>query len=146
MHPDDRDRVGALISGILADGEAFGFDERIVRLDGTIRTLFSRGQVQRDDDGRPLRMIGICQDVTENRRAELAPRASEQRARLIVDAASDAFIATDEDDAIVDCNRQAQALFGWTRAARGGGKGEDAEHADNPATGGGLNAGRRGGH
>ncbi len=115
VHPDDRDRVGTLIGEALADGDTFRFDERIVRPDGTVRALASRGQVHRDDDGRPLRLIGICQDVTESRRAERALRASEERARLIVDAASDAFIATGEDDAIIDWNRQAQALFGWTR-------------------------------
>ena len=115
VHPDDRDRVAAQVGAALADRDAFRFDERIVRPDGTVRTLASRGQVHRDGDGQPLRMVGICQDVTESRRAERALRASEERARLILDAASDAFVATDEHDTIVDWNQQAQALLGWTR-------------------------------
>ncbi len=120
VHEDDRERVAAQIGAALADGDTFRFDERIVRADGTVRTLASRGHVHRDADGRPLRMVGICQDVTDSRRAERTLRDSEERARLIVDAASDAFIATDEQDAIIDWNAQAQALFGWTREeARG---------------------------
>ncbi len=115
VHRDDRERVAAEVAAALAEGGAFRFDERIVRPDGTVRTLASRGQVHRDAAGQPLRMVGICRDVTESRRADLALRASEERARLIVDAASDAFIATDERDVIIDYNAQAQALLGWTR-------------------------------
>ena len=116
VHPDDRERFEEELRAALAAGDTFGFDERIVRPDGTVRVLASRGQVHRDAAGRPLRLAGVCQDVTESRRAERALRASEERARLIVDAASDAFIASDERDVITEWNRQAEELFGWTRA------------------------------
>jgi diguanylate cyclase (GGDEF)-like protein/PAS domain S-box-containing protein len=115
VHPDDRERVIATIQTALADHAAFRFDERIVRPDGAIRTLQSSGQVFTGANGEPARLLGICQDVTESRRAERALRDSEARARLIVDAASDAFVATDAQDVITDWNAQAQALFGWTR-------------------------------
>jgi diguanylate cyclase (GGDEF)-like protein/PAS domain S-box-containing protein len=115
VHPDDRGRVGATIQAALAAGHAFAFDERIVRPDGEIRVLASRGQVFTGPDGAPERMVGICQDVTESRRAERALRDSEERARLIVDAASDAFVSTDAADVITEWNGQAEALFGWTR-------------------------------
>ncbi|HEV7807539.1 MAG TPA: PAS domain S-box protein, partial [Solirubrobacteraceae bacterium] len=115
VHADDRERVQAAVGTALASEDRFAFDERIVRPDGTIRTLASRGQVHRDADGRPLRMIGICRDVTEQRRADLALRDSEERARRVIDAAGDAFISTDERDVILEWNASAQALFGWTR-------------------------------
>ena len=116
VHPDDRERVMATIQDALAHRCAFAFDERIVRPDGEIRVLASRGQVFAGAGGEPARMVGICQDVTESRRAERALRDSEARARLIVDAASDAFVSTDEDDVVMEWNAQAEALFGWTRA------------------------------
>jgi diguanylate cyclase (GGDEF)-like protein/PAS domain S-box-containing protein len=115
LHPDDRERVTETIQSALTDQCSFAFDERIVRPDGAIRILASRGQVVAGSDGRPERMIGICQDVTESRRAERALRESEERARLIVDAASDAFVSTGADDRVIDWNAQAEALFGWTR-------------------------------
>jgi diguanylate cyclase (GGDEF)-like protein/PAS domain S-box-containing protein len=115
LHPDDRERVTAAIERALAEQCSFAFDERIVRPDGAIRILASRGHVVTGSDGRPERMVGICQDVTESRRAERALRESEERARLIIDAASDAFVSTDAGDRIVEWNAQAGALFGWTR-------------------------------
>ncbi len=116
VHADDRERVQTAVGTALASEDRFAFDERIVRPDGTIRTLASRGQVHRDAEGRPLRMIGICRDVTEQRRADRALRDSEERARRVIDAAGDAFISTDEGDVITEWNASAQALFGWTRA------------------------------
>ncbi|MEA2130699.1 MAG: hypothetical protein QOJ85_3590 [Solirubrobacteraceae bacterium] len=115
VHPDDRERVSATIERALAECGTFQFDERIVRPDGAIRTLASRGQVFVGAEGSPERMAGICQDVTESRRAERALRESEERARAIVDAASDAFVSTDACDRVVEWNVRAEALFGWTR-------------------------------
>ena len=70
VHPLDRERVQGIIQGACADHNPFEFDERIVRADGTIRTLRSSGVVDVDSDGKPIRMLGACQDITARRRAE----------------------------------------------------------------------------
>ncbi|MGH8028410.1 MAG: PAS domain-containing protein, partial [Arenimonas sp.] len=67
--PEDRARVQAVIEHALASGQPVQFEERIVHTDGRIRVLSSRGEVLRDSQGRPDRMIGVCQDVTELKRA-----------------------------------------------------------------------------
>jgi PAS domain S-box-containing protein len=51
----------------------------------------------------------------ERRQAEQALRASEQRARLIIETAHDAFIGMDADGRIIDWNHQAETTFGWSR-------------------------------
>jgi two-component system sensor histidine kinase/response regulator len=43
-------------------------------------------------------------------------RANEERIRLIVDTAYDAFVAIDAEGRITEWNRQAEAVFGWSRA------------------------------
>ena len=65
VHPEDRDRVAAVIGQAYADGQPFSFEERIVRPDGEIRLLRSGGRVTRDAAGHPARMVGVCHDVTE---------------------------------------------------------------------------------
>jgi PAS domain S-box-containing protein len=47
--------------------------------------------------------------------AKDAAEASARQARAIVEAAHDAFIAMDSDGRIVDWNRRAEALLGWSR-------------------------------
>ncbi|MFK2877875.1 sensor domain-containing protein [Rhodanobacter hydrolyticus] len=70
VHADDRERVLGIIQRALHDGAAFEFEERIVRPDGGERTLYSRGVVETDADGRVTRLLGVCQDITARKREE----------------------------------------------------------------------------
>ena len=42
----------------------------MVRPNGEVRIVHSRGNVIRDESGRPRRMFGTVQDITERKRAE----------------------------------------------------------------------------
>jgi PAS domain S-box-containing protein len=53
--------------------------------------------------------------VVERQRAEQALRASEERARLVIDTAYDAFIAIEGHGLVTDWNSQAERTFGWSR-------------------------------
>ncbi|MEW9573328.1 EAL domain-containing protein [Rhodanobacter sp. Si-c] len=70
VHPDDRARVRGIVEHALRDGGTFEFEERILRPDGDERVLHSRGVVEADADGRAIRMLGACQDITSRRRDE----------------------------------------------------------------------------
>jgi PAS domain S-box-containing protein len=76
VHPDDRAATGASVARALIDNRGFSIDERIVRPDGEVRQLRSHGEVVRDESGRPLKMVGACIDVTEQKNAESALRAA----------------------------------------------------------------------
>ncbi len=79
LHADDRERVQKSVGRALeSNGIDFSHEERIIRSDGNIRHLQSVGEVVRDDAGAPIRMLGICLDVTARREAESALRDSEQ--------------------------------------------------------------------
>ncbi|MBK7860642.1 MAG: PAS domain-containing protein [Archangiaceae bacterium] len=69
VHPDDRGRVRQAVQYATERDVAFGYAERIVRPDGTVRELETRGEVRRAPDGRPLTLVGVCHDVTERQRA-----------------------------------------------------------------------------
>lgn len=72
IHPEDRARVISAIERAVNDGEEYDLDYRIVRPDGSGRWLSVRGSVFRDEDGRPVRMAGVCNDITERKEAERA--------------------------------------------------------------------------
>ena len=76
IHPEDRGGAAATVARALMDNRAFSMDERIVRPDGQVRLLRSHGEVVRDQEGRPLKMVGACIDVTEQKDAEAALRAA----------------------------------------------------------------------
>lgn len=70
IHPEERGIGRAKVEASLESYEPFSYDHRIIRPDGTVRTVHARGRVVRGPDGKPLRMIGSGQDVTERKRQE----------------------------------------------------------------------------
>jgi PAS domain S-box-containing protein len=69
VHPDDLEHTTGLLARALSELEPFDAEYRIVRGDGRIRTLRSRGEVIVGEDGNPVRIVGIVQDVTDAKRA-----------------------------------------------------------------------------
>jgi diguanylate cyclase (GGDEF)-like protein/PAS domain S-box-containing protein len=70
VHPDDREHILAVHQHALETLSPFEMEERIVWPDGQVRTLASWGEVVADEEGKPLRMVGICWDITERRAIE----------------------------------------------------------------------------
>lgn len=85
VHPDDRERVLQASIAASHENKTYEVDHRLIRPDGQIIWVYERADVLRDSEGKPLRMVGICQDITERKRSEEALRASEERYRNIVE-------------------------------------------------------------
>ncbi len=112
IHPDDIDRVLRTIQGTIESGEDHDIEYRIIRPDGEVRWVLGRGQVFRDDTGRASRIAGICMDVTDRKKAEIALRASEERLRLIIESAREYAIFTiDLHGRVTSWNRGAARIF-----------------------------------
>ena len=70
IHPDDRDVVDKDVRRALARRVSFAVDHRLVRPDGEIRWLHSRGDVVLDGDGETQRVYGVAIDITERKRSD----------------------------------------------------------------------------
>jgi PAS domain S-box-containing protein len=81
IHSEDRQRVVAAVAEALRGGPRYNLDYRVVRPNGEVRIVHSQGDVMRDESGRPRRMFGVVQDITERKRAEEDLRESERRYR-----------------------------------------------------------------
>ena len=84
LHPDERDRCDGAIQAALSGERPYDIQFRVLRKDGTIRWIKAHGKVMRDNAGRPLRMVGINYDITEQHQAEV----SIIEARLAADEAN----------------------------------------------------------
>jgi PAS domain S-box-containing protein len=109
VHPDDRELVDRALRKAIDDREPFSFEHRIPRRDGAVRILHEHGQVVADDSGRPVRLVGTAQDVTDQRRVQ-------EMFRELVESAPDAMVIVNEQGRIVLVNAQAEKLFGYARA------------------------------
>ncbi|OGU19722.1 MAG: hypothetical protein A2580_01465 [Hydrogenophilales bacterium RIFOXYD1_FULL_62_11] len=72
VHPDDQKAVNAAVGRALETGAPYEIDHRIVRSDGAVRIVHENAEVLLDNQGKPARMIGIVQDITEWKLAEQA--------------------------------------------------------------------------
>jgi PAS domain S-box-containing protein len=67
---DDRERVEQEVRRSVFENEEYDTEFRVVWPDRTVHVIGARGRVCRDEAGRPLRMTGVCWDMTQRRRAE----------------------------------------------------------------------------
>jgi PAS domain S-box-containing protein len=70
IHPEDYDRAMAIFESSLQTGEPYETELRIILPDGEVRVIHSRGTMLQEASGRPQRMVGTAQDITERKRAE----------------------------------------------------------------------------
>lgn len=70
LHPEDRERVEAMLAVALQGDLDVDHDIRAVWPDGSVHIIRSVGELQRDASGRPVRMIGTSRDVTMYRETE----------------------------------------------------------------------------
>ncbi|UCF15901.1 MAG: PAS domain S-box protein [Phycisphaerales bacterium] len=117
VHPEDREFVRRASERAASEGQKYHLEFRIIRPDGVERVLDARGQVLRDSQGKPFRMLGAAQDITERRRVENALRQSEGKYRTLVESAGESIASVDEDGVFLFMNT--------TGAERLGGKPED---------------------
>lgn len=111
IHPDDHERVVTGIQRVI-DGDRESWEDRYRFLCGSggYARVHDRGYVVRDDDGRPLRMVGGMSDETDRVEAE---RQVREQAELLAKA-QDAIIVRELDHAITFWNPSAERLYGWT--------------------------------
>ncbi len=83
IHPDDQRRVMATLEQHLKTGAVYVAEYRIRRKDGTYAYWIDKGSVIRSPEGIPVRMIGVCTDITERKQAEEKLRKNQAKLELL---------------------------------------------------------------
>ncbi|HEY1411113.1 MAG TPA: PAS domain-containing protein, partial [Rhodopila sp.] len=98
VHPEDRDAAQAAVAAAVGGHAPFDVVYRILRADpsnpqGTpvLRWVSAKGEVVRDANGTPLRMVGIHMDVTDQQTAIAALQSSREAARIDLQASEARF-------------------------------------------------------
>src|SRR5213594_2166506 len=88
IHPEDKQIVIAAVAEALRGGPRYDVEYRVVRPNGEVRLVHSQGDVMWDESGRPRRMFGSVQDITERKRAEQRLMAQHTVTQVLAEAAS----------------------------------------------------------
>ncbi|MDI6783598.1 MAG: EAL domain-containing protein [bacterium] len=109
VHPDDRAVVNKAVQEALQEKKPYNIDHRIVLPDGSFRIVQEQAEVTYDQNGKPSRMVGTVQDITDRKRAE----AEVQKLFMAIEQASDWVVITDKEGNIEYANRIVEEITGY---------------------------------
>jgi len=70
IHPDDRNMVQDAITSCVGKGTEYNIEHRVVWPNGDIHWVQEKGDVVRSEDGKPLHMLGVVQDINKRKSAQ----------------------------------------------------------------------------
>jgi len=107
LHPQDRGPVLALLRACLnPPWPVYEVEFRLQHKDGTYRWIYVRGEVFRDSQDQPLRMLGCHVDITERKRAEQSLVHSRDLLQSFVEHTPAAVAMTDKELRYVAVSRR----------------------------------------
>lgn len=114
LYPDDKPYVLQAFEQAISVDEPYDIEFRIIHCDNSIRHIQAFGKLIRDA-GRPLRLIGTAQDITERKRAERALRESEAHLKAVFESAAVGIVLTDAEEHFFQCNATWLEMTGYSR-------------------------------
>ena len=124
IHPEDRENAAEAAEVALRGGPRYDLEYRVIQPGGAVRVIQSQGDVTWDDAGRPLRMFGTMQDITELRQVEAELRRSREAALqfshqlgVLHEVSNQLSLAESTDDLCRQAVQLARARLGFDRAS-----------------------------
>ncbi|HEU5219411.1 MAG TPA: ATP-binding protein, partial [Gemmatimonadales bacterium] len=116
IHTEDRPEVDARMARHLAGTlDTFEAEYRVRSSDGDWHWIVDRGRViERDERQRPVRIAGICADVTDRKRSDLALAESEQRFRTMFHSGFQLQHLLDINCRLLEANRTSLEFGGFS--------------------------------
>jgi diguanylate cyclase (GGDEF)-like protein/PAS domain S-box-containing protein len=113
IHPEDKSNVLSCLNDYLTNTSTnYAVEFRMRHKNGQWIWILARGLVVcRDDEGKPLRMIGSHSDVTERKQSE----AKYQLAASVFTAAHEGILITNADGNIIEVNDTFSHITGYSR-------------------------------
>jgi len=112
LHPADREPMEAAIRRHLEEGKTYSQEYRVLAPSGELRHYLDTASALRDEKGKPYKWIGVCKDITEQKKVE---RANAELAK-IVESADTAIISKDLAGTVLTWNRGAERIYGYSSA------------------------------
>ncbi len=113
IHSDDIEQVNIELQEHFSNNnKSYTTEHRILCKDGTYKWVLDRGKIiERNNEGKPLRIVGTTTDITKRKRAEEELLQSEGKLQAIFKGSNDAILLLTEKG-FFDCNPKALEMFG----------------------------------
>ncbi|MDP4262385.1 MAG: PAS domain S-box protein [Bacteroidota bacterium] len=105
--------VEKAFAGELSISEPYLYDPALIGQKGRKRWMVMTLYPLKNRGGELMEVVLILRDITESKNAEEVLRNSEEKRRLIMNAALDAIVSIDTQGIITFWNPQSEKIFGW---------------------------------
>ncbi|HEY9052575.1 MAG TPA: PAS domain S-box protein, partial [Gammaproteobacteria bacterium] len=115
LHPDDRGRFEQYFKDYIAGKKSeYSIEFRQKTKNGSWVDILSMGKVmERDGQGKPLRMLGVQLNITERKHAENELKQSEERFRLLLNSTAEAIYGVDQQGICTFVNLACVEMLGY---------------------------------
>lgn len=112
----ERERVHQALIDLIKEGKPYNLEFEIRPANSSEpRIIASIAELQRDEHGAPLKVVGVIQDITDRRRAEDAVRQERSLLRQITETSPVGITMVNHEGFITFANRQAESVLGIKR-------------------------------
>jgi PAS domain S-box-containing protein len=114
---DERPKLDAALEALIQKNEKYDLEFRIRRVnDGVVRVVHSEATLEYNKDGKPVKVIGVIQDITEKKRVEEDLRKSDARFKTFFNhAAVGVALIESKTGRYLDINKRYCDFLGYTR-------------------------------
>lgn len=113
VHPDEREHLTLAVAFAARNKNDWQYEFRVTLENGAMRWVRIRSTPAGVTD-KEIVFMSVILDVTEEHESLELQRSQEEKIRLLIDNAHDAFVGMGHDGLISEWNKQAEATFGWT--------------------------------
>ena len=116
VHPDDRARVSETVAEARKNAKPYTAEFRVIRKDGGMRWVVSRGIFEYAQNGDATRMLGMAVDITERKKIEEALKTSEEKfSKAFRESPLAVALIKTSDNRYMDVNETFEEMTGWHR-------------------------------
>jgi len=113
IHPDDVELLEDSVEHHRTSTELIMEEYRVRQKNGAWRHWVDRGLPVLDEEGKPIKWIGVCIDVTETKRAEKIIQEERDKAQEYLDIAEVIFITLNKKGQVTLVNNKGNQILGY---------------------------------
>lgn len=114
VHPEDRERVDGAFAQSIGQRSTHVIEHRLLMPEGSVKFVEERWRMFYDEEGRAVRAVGTCRDITERKTSEMKLAESQGRYRKLFECAPDGIVISDPQSRYLDANPSMCRMLGYS--------------------------------
>lgn len=115
IHPEDRDRMIKTVEEMLASNrKSFVAEYQFRSKSNEWIHVYGSTFIERNKEGKPIRLVGSMMDITERKKGEKAIIESEEKFRTLIQQAADGIFLVDAEGNYLEANESASLITGYS--------------------------------